>query len=83
MTLDTGDVKALGPSLQNTFVDIVLRSGIREGKAEGKLVKLAELAVVGLKELHQAIGDVLPELVGLSSLELLWHPILGLDDVEL
>jgi hypothetical protein len=82
LTLNAVNVEALGPSLQNTVVDVVLSGRVGEGETKRKLVKLLALVVV-FDELLQTIGDVAPKLVGGTGLELLGHAVLGLDDVEL
>jgi len=82
LALDTVNVEALGPALEHTVVDVVLAGGVREGEAERELVKLLALVVV-FDELLEAVGDITPKLIGVASLELLGHAVLGLDDVEL
>lgn len=82
LALDAVDVEALGPALKHTVVDVVLTGRVGESETKGKLVELLALVVV-LDELLEAVGDVAPELVGVASLELLGHAVLGLDDVEL
>ena len=82
LALDAVDVEALGPTLENTVVDVVLAGGVGEGETERKLVELLALVVV-LDELLKAVGDIAPKLVGVAGLELLGHAVLGLDDIEL
>jgi hypothetical protein len=82
LALNTIDVEALGPALKDTVVDVVLAGRVGEGETERKLVELLALVVV-LNELLEAVGDIAPELIGVASLELLGHAVLGLDDVEL
>lgn len=82
LALDAVDVEALGPTLKNTVVDVVLAGGVGEGETERELVELLALVVV-LDELLEAVGDIAPKLIGVAGLELLGHAVLGLDDVEL
>ena len=84
LALDTSDVETLGPTLQNTLVDVVLRGRVGESETKGQVVNdLVAVAVVSLDELVEAVGDVVPELIAVSGLELLGHAVLGLNDVEL
>lgn len=81
MTLDTVDIEALGPALQNTVIDVLLSRGVGESETEGQLGEVSFLVVV-LDELLQAVGDVLPQFIGGSSAQLLGHLIFGLCDIE-
>lgn len=63
------------------MVDVFLRSWVGEGKTQRQLGQVFAF-VVGLDELLQAVGDVLPQLLGGASLELLRHPVLGLGDIK-
>lgn len=81
LALDTVNVKALGPALQNSMVDVVLSGRVGEGEAQGQLGEILILVMV-LDELLQTIGNVLPQLLSGTGAELLGHLILGLGDVE-
>jgi hypothetical protein len=82
MALDTVNIKALCPALQNTVVDIVLCRGIRKGEAQWQGRELLILVMV-FNKLLQAVGNILPELLGGASLELFWNSVLRLRDIKL
>jgi len=81
LALDAVNVEALGPALQDAVVDVVLGGRVGEGEAEGQGAQLLAVVVL-LDELLQAVGQVLPQLLGGAGLELLGHAVLGLGDVE-
>ena len=68
VALDTVDVEALCPPLEDTVVDEVLCSRVGEGETQRQVLKLLVFVVV-FNELLQAVGNVAPELVGSSSLD--------------
>lgn len=63
------------------MVDKVLRCWVREGESERQIIQIF-LSVMSLDKLLEAVGNVLPQLIGIASLQLFWHPVLGLDDIE-
>jgi len=64
------------------MVYVVLGGWVGECETQVHLADIITL-VVGIDEVLEAVGDILPKLIGASSLEFLGHLVLGLDDVKL
>ncbi len=83
LALNAINIKALGPSLQDTFVNVVLRGWVGKGETQRQCSNVLAVTMMSFEELVKTVGNVLPELIALASLELLGHLVLGLNDVEL
>lgn len=81
LALHTVDIESLGPSLQDTVVNVFLSGGVRKGETEGQLGQVLIL-VVELNELLQAVGNVLPQLLGSTGPQLIGHLVFGLCDFK-
>lgn len=81
LALNAVDVETFGPALENTMVYVILSGRVRESETKRETGQLLA-TVVRLNELLETVGNVLPEFLGVSGLEILGHAVLGLDDVE-
>ena len=81
LALNAINVKSLGPPLQNTMVDVVLRGRVGESETQRQMGQFLIL-VVSLEELLKAVGDILPQLIGGAGPELIRQAVFRLGDVE-
>jgi hypothetical protein len=82
LSLYSGNVESLGPSLKDALINVILCGRVRKGETKREGINAGAITMVSLNKLLKAVCNIFPKFIRIASLELLWHTVLGLKNVE-